>query len=176
MSTVRRCVAKRSFTSSKATCAAGRPASRISAVLGIVLHAGKIPLAAITRALSIAAMCPPSLALTSGCPGRCVRGGLVRPLYQHSAPYISDGNTHAIVTLRKEVAGSPYVILPRLRICAATLLALAVRVATCRRNVSFRSNHTPSQRRAGWSLRFVAVVGCIVSWSLTMQGGAYASR
>jgi len=51
LSTVRTRVAKRTLASSRATPAVGRPVSRISVVLGIVLQAGKIPLAAVTRAL-----------------------------------------------------------------------------------------------------------------------------
>jgi hypothetical protein len=105
---VRRWVANLSLASSSATAADGNPASWKSVAMGVVLHAGRMPLAAVASVLSIAAMCHLIQALTSwGPPGLSECGGLVRPLYQHSVPYKSDGYTQAIVALRRELAGGP---------------------------------------------------------------------
>ena len=107
-SIVRRCAANLSLASSSATAAEGSLASWKSVVIGVVLHTGRIPLAAIAIVLSIAAMCHPTWALaSSGLPGLSVRGGLVRPLYQHSVPYRREGYMQAIVALRSELAGGP---------------------------------------------------------------------
>jgi hypothetical protein len=88
---VRRCVANLSLASSSATAAEGSLASRKSVVIGVVFHAGRMPLAAIASVLSIAAMCYPTCALAlSGLLGLSVCRGLVQPLYQHSVPYRRD--------------------------------------------------------------------------------------
>jgi hypothetical protein len=105
-SVVRRWVANLSLACSSATAADSSPAFRKNIAVGVVLHAGRMPLAAIASVLSIAAMCHPMYALTScGLPGLSVCGCLVRPLYQHSVPYRSGGYTQAIVALRRELAG-----------------------------------------------------------------------
>jgi hypothetical protein len=79
---VRRCVANLSLASSSATAAEGSPASRKSVVIGVVFHAGRMPLAAIASVLSIAAMCYPTCALaSSSLLGLSICRGLVQPLY-----------------------------------------------------------------------------------------------
>jgi hypothetical protein len=59
VSVVRKWVANLSLASSSATVADGSPASRKSEAVGVVLHAGRTPLAAIDSVLSMAAMCHP---------------------------------------------------------------------------------------------------------------------
>ena len=77
---MRRCAANLSLASSSAIAAEGSLASRKSVVVGVVLHTGRMPLAAIAIVLSMAVMCHPTWALaSSGLPGLSVRGGLVSP-------------------------------------------------------------------------------------------------
>ena len=57
VSMLRRWVANLSLASSSATVADGSPASQKSAATGVVLHASRMPLAAIVSVLSMAAMC-----------------------------------------------------------------------------------------------------------------------
>ena len=108
ISIVRRCAVNLSLASSSATAAEGSLASRKSVVVGVVLYTRRMPLAAIAIILSIAVMYYPTWALvSSGLLGLSVRGGLVRPLYQHSVPYRREGYMQAIVALRSELAGGP---------------------------------------------------------------------
>jgi hypothetical protein len=75
-----------------------------------------------------------------------------------------------VTALRRQEAGGPSWVLARPRIWCETLRALAALSVTCRLNVSFRSNQTPSQRRASCSPSLWAVViGWIVRSSLTSK-------
>jgi uncharacterized lipoprotein YbaY len=59
-SIVQRCAANCNLASSSTTAAESSPASQKSVVRGAVLYTKRIPLAAITIVLSIAAMCYPT--------------------------------------------------------------------------------------------------------------------
>ena len=63
-STVWRRTAKRSFASSSAAIAEGRPESRKRVIVGVVLHTGSTPLIARASVLSIVSTCHPLRALT----------------------------------------------------------------------------------------------------------------
>ena len=111
-STVWRRIAKRSFASSRAAIAEGRPKSRKRVTLGVVLQTGSTPRAARVSVLSTTSTCHPLRALTIlFWPLR-----LVRPTYHASIPYSIEGSTQVITALRSEEAGGPFVVLARPRI------------------------------------------------------------
>src|SRR5436190_15066670 len=117
LSTVWRRIAKRSFASSRAAIAEGRPESQKRVTFGVVLQTGSTPRAAKVSVLSTISTSHPFRALTiSFWPLRCRSGALVHPVYHASVPYSIEGSMQVITALRREEAGGPFVILARLLI------------------------------------------------------------
>ena len=85
---------------------------------GVVLHTGKTPRAAKVIALYTILTSPLSLVLTLtvALPFLC-KEGLVRLAYYASVPKSAEESTQVVTALRRELAGGPFLVLARLRIC-----------------------------------------------------------
>jgi hypothetical protein len=172
-STVRSRKAKRALACSSATSPKGSPLSRYRVISGIVRQTGSMPLTTYTRILSTISICHLFPALTILFLRKPpVRKGRYLLVYHVFVLYRIESSTQVITAFCSAATGGPSLIHTSPRIWLATCCALAARSVIYLLKLSFRSNHTPSQRSASCSLSFsVVVIGWIARLLSTIYQG-----